>query len=49
MSRRSRGHRPYLRLRIGDYRIIYAIDDEAKKVTVVLAGHRRDIYRELGR
>ncbi len=44
-----KGHRPYLRLRIGDYRIIYVVDDEARKVTVALAGHRRDIYRELGR
>jgi mRNA interferase RelE/StbE len=43
------GHRPYLRLRIGDYRVIYVVDDEAKTVTVVLAGHRRDIYRELSR
>jgi mRNA interferase RelE/StbE len=28
-----KGHRPYLRLRIGDYRIIYAVDDDAGKVT----------------
>lgn len=41
------GHRPYLRLRIGDYRIIYAVDDAARLVTVVVAGHRRDIYRNL--
>jgi mRNA interferase RelE/StbE len=43
------GHRPYLRLRIGDYRIIYAVDDEARVVTVTVAGHRRDIYRNLDR
>lgn len=43
------GHRPYLRLRIGDYRIVYAVDDAARLVTVVIAGHRRDIYRDLGR
>jgi mRNA interferase RelE/StbE len=40
-----KGHRPYLRLRVGDYRIIYVVDDETKTVTVALAGHRRDIYR----
>jgi mRNA interferase RelE/StbE len=39
------GHRPYLRLRVGDYRIIYAVDDEARVVTVAVAGHRRDVYR----
>jgi mRNA interferase RelE/StbE len=43
------GHRQYLRLRIGDYRIIYTVNDEARLVTVVIAGHRRDIYRELSR
>jgi len=43
------GHRPYLRIRTGDYRIIYWIDEQAGKVIVALAGHRRDIYRDLGR
>ena len=33
------------RIRIGDYRVIYTIDDEAKLVTVVNIGHRREIYR----
>lgn len=42
------GHRPYLRLRFGDYRIIYVVDDEAKMVTVAVAGHRRDVYRNFG-
>lgn len=41
------GHRPYLRIRVGDYRIIYVVDDETRTVTVTLAGHRRDIYRDL--
>ena len=33
------------RLRVGDYRIIYDIDDIAKTVTVLHVGHRRDVYR----
>jgi mRNA interferase RelE/StbE len=33
------------RLRFGDYRIIYKIDDAARIVTVVNVGHRREIYR----
>lgn len=41
------GHREYLRLRVGDYRIVYLVDDEARTVTVVLAGHRREVYRNL--
>lgn len=33
------------RLRQGDYRIRYSVDDEAFFVTVVKIGHRRDVYR----
>jgi mRNA interferase RelE/StbE len=33
------------RIRTGDYRIIYKIDDGMKIVTVVNVGHRREIYR----
>jgi mRNA interferase RelE/StbE len=33
------------RIRIGVYRIIYGIDDSAKKIIVLDIGHRKDIYR----
>lgn len=33
------------RIRIGDYRVIYAIADECLVVLVVDIGHRREIYR----
>ena len=33
------------RLRQGDYRIIYAIEDDEKTVQIVKIGHRRDVYR----
>jgi mRNA interferase RelE/StbE len=33
------------RIRIGDYRVIYEIDDKAKIVRVMRVGHRREIYR----
>lgn len=32
------------RLRVGDYRVLYRIDDEKLIVTVVDAGHRSDVY-----
>ena len=35
------------RIRQGDYRIIYAIDDREHLVTVVRVGHRREVYRTL--
>ncbi len=33
------------RIRQGDYRVLYSIDDSAQTVTVVKIGHRRDVYR----
>ena len=33
------------RLRQGDYRIIYSVDDAQLLVEVVKVGHRRDVYR----
>ena len=42
-SRRLKG-RPEYRVRIGDYRIIYAIENDALLVIVITLGHRRDIY-----
>jgi len=41
------GHRPYLRVRSGDYRVIYFVDDRAQFVTVAAVGHRREVYRTL--
>jgi len=35
------------RLRIGSYRIIYAIKDEVLVVLVVKVAHRRDAYRDM--
>lgn len=33
------------RIRVGDYRIIYQIDDGARTVTIIRVRHRRDVYR----
>jgi mRNA interferase RelE/StbE len=41
------GHRPYLRVRSGSYRVIYTVDDEARVVRVAVVGHRREVYRNL--
>jgi len=35
------------RIRQGDYRIVYSIDDGQKTVTVLRIGHRREIYKTL--
>ena len=38
-----KGHR---RLRVGDYRIVYRIDQDEQLVTIVVIKHRKDVYEE---
>ena len=33
------------RIRVGNYRLVYEIDDSGQMVTVLHVGHRRDVYR----
>jgi mRNA interferase RelE/StbE len=33
------------RIRQGDYRILYGIQDKALSIVVIRIGHRRDVYR----
>jgi mRNA interferase RelE/StbE len=33
------------RVRVGEYRIVYEIDDSEQTVTVMRVAHRRDVYR----
>lgn len=33
------------RIRVGDYRVIYSIEDDVLVVTVVRVAHRREVYR----
>lgn len=33
------------RIRVGDYRVIYRIDDAAREVTILRIAHRRQVYR----
>jgi mRNA interferase RelE/StbE len=37
--------RPGLRVRVGDYRIIYTVEDDVLLVAVVALGHRRELYK----
>jgi mRNA interferase RelE/StbE len=38
--------RPGYRIRVGDYRIVYKIDDKSNSVEVLAVGHRSDIYKK---
>jgi len=35
------------RIRVGDYRIVYEIDTQAKQLTIHYVRHRREVYRGL--
>ena len=35
------------RIRVGDYRIVYAVDRSSRQVIVYYVRHRRDVYRDL--
>lgn len=37
--------RPGFRVRVGDYRILYIIDDDVLLVVVVTLGHRSNVYQ----
>jgi mRNA interferase RelE/StbE len=39
------GEKNVYRIRIGDYRALYSIEDEILFVLVIEVGHRRDIYK----
>ena len=41
-----KGKEGFVRIRVGDYRIIYRVDDEAAEVLVVKIRHRRNAYRK---
>jgi mRNA interferase RelE/StbE len=43
--RKLSGVEELYRVRVGDFRIVYAIDDDAQTVRVVAIGDRSEIYR----
>ena len=43
-SKKLRGMQDY-RLRVGEYRVLYSIDDHKRVVEVIAVGHRREVYR----
>lgn len=38
-----KGHR---RLRVSDYRVVYRIEEEEKRVNIIAIKHRKDIYED---
>ena len=44
-SIKLRGAEDIWRARVGDYRILYAIEGDRLMVLIIKIGHRRDVYR----
>lgn len=44
--KKLKGRQDQYRVRSGDYRIIYSIEDDALIVRIIKVGHRRDVYEE---
>ncbi len=43
--RKLTGSKNDWRIRIGDYRVLYEIDEKAKAVRIMRVRHRREVYR----
>ena len=41
-----KGEENAYRLRVGDYRVLYEVQDKVLLVLVVKVGHRREVYRK---
>ena len=46
-AKRLQGNSEYLRIRAGDYRVIYRVDNDRVVVIVATVGHRKDVYDKL--
>jgi mRNA interferase RelE/StbE len=42
--KKLRGYKDQWRIRVGDWRVVYFIDDGAKLVTIARVAHRREVY-----
>jgi len=42
--KKLRGYKDSWRVRIGDWRVVYIVDDTAKLVSVTRIAHRREVY-----
>jgi mRNA interferase RelE/StbE len=43
--KKLKGYRDHWRVRVGDWRVLYIIDDAAKLVTITRIAHRREVYQ----
>jgi mRNA interferase RelE/StbE len=44
-AKKLKGYKDFWRVRIGDWRVVYIVDDPGKLVTVTRIAHRREVYK----
>jgi len=44
---KMKGNNPFHKVRTGDFRIIYEVQEQVLVILIVKIGHRKDIYRNL--
>ena len=44
---KMKGNNPFHKVRVGDYRIVYEIQEDVLLILIVKVGHRKDIYKNL--
>jgi mRNA interferase RelE/StbE len=42
--KKLKGYKDQWRIRIGDWRVVYIVDDPAKLVSITRIAHRREVY-----
>jgi len=42
--KKLKGYNDQWRIRVGDWRVIYTIDDAARHITITRVAHRREVY-----
>lgn len=42
--KKLKGYKDLWRMRIGDWRVLYIIDDDVKLVSITRVAHRREVY-----
>jgi mRNA interferase RelE/StbE len=43
-SKKLKGYKDLWRIRVGDWRVVYVVDDAAKVVSITRVAHRREVY-----
>ena len=47
VTTKMKGDNPFHKVRVGDYRIVYEIQEGLLVILVLKIGHRKDVYRRL--